>query len=130
MAMTFEEHAKAAIKRMKRHFKSQSDSEVLSQYAILSGADKARLMQMDIAVILRHACKEEEDTERTPEQQKVISDLSGCPRGFCEESGHPLYWLDAVRDFVRLTGLDMDKVELMWTVNYFDNVVVGTRQIK
>ena len=120
MPMTFEEHVKVAIDRMKRHFKSQSDSEILSPYDALNGADKARLMQMDVAVILRSACKEEEDIERTPEQQKILVDLSGCPQGFSEEKGQPLYWLDAVRDFWAKTGLDTDETELMWTLNYFD----------
>lgn len=120
MAMTFEEHVKAATDRMKKHFKSQSNSEILSPYDVLGGADKLRLMQMDVAVILRAACKEEEDTELTTEQQSARSSLSGCPQGFSEEKGQPLYWLDAVRDFWALTGLDTDETELMWTLNYFD----------
>lgn len=120
MKMTLEEHTKAAIERMKQHLKSQKDSECLSPYGALNGDDRARLMHVDVALILRAVCDGDEVKEGTPEQQKVLSSLTGCPQGFSEEKGQPLYWLDAVRDFWATTGLDTDETELMWTLNYFD----------
>ena len=47
------------------------------------------------------------------------------PKGFSYTKGDKNYWLDAVRDFWSVTGLDTDCVDLEKIVLFFDEIRDG-----